>query len=182
MTYGMMKGQGGFSGHPKLEGGDGGYLGHPVMIQQFPAKSVAIPQDDIPKGIIKPVKKEDTTVMQVQSVIPKLIIKTVKKEANPMMQVEGDVSVMEAHVKKEANPMMQVDGDVSVMGARMNKKKNTTIEGDIPKFTIKPAKEEEKTVTQVEGAVSVMKVHDASNLEYCDCCSEDEFPPDHYDK
>ena len=79
MTYGMMKGQGGFSGHPKLEGGDEGYLGHPVMIQQFLAKSVAIPQDDIPKGIIKPVKKEDTTAMQVQSDIPKLIIKTVKK-------------------------------------------------------------------------------------------------------
>ena len=161
MTYGMMKGQGGFSGHPKLEGGDGGYLGHPVTIQQFPAKSVAIPQDDIPKGIIKPVKKEDTTAMQVQSDIPKLIIKT---------------------VKKEANPVMQVDGDVSVMGARVKKKKNTTIKGDIPKFTIKPVKEEEKTVTQVEGAVSVMKVRDASNLEYCDCCSEDEFPPDHYDK
>ena len=58
MTYGMTKGQGGFSGHPKLEGGDGGYLGHPVTIQQFPAKSVTIPQDDIPKGIIKPVKKK----------------------------------------------------------------------------------------------------------------------------
>ena len=58
MTYGMMKGQGGFSGHPKLEGMDGGYLGHPVTIQQFPAKSVTIPQDDIPKGIIKPVKNK----------------------------------------------------------------------------------------------------------------------------
>ena len=92
------------------------------------------------------------------------------------------MQVMEAHVKKEANPMMQVDGDVSVMGAHVKKKKNTTIEGDIPKFTIKPVKEEEKTVTQVEGAVSVMKVCDASNLEYCGCCSEDEFPPDHYDK
>ena len=77
---------------------------------------------------------------------------------------------------------MQVDGEVSMMGAHVKKKKNTTIEGDIPKFTIKPVKEEEKTITQVEGVVSVMKVRDASNLEYCDCCSEDEFPPDHYDK
>ena len=108
MTYGMTKGQGGFSGHPKLEGDDGGYLGHPVMIQQFPAKSVAIPQDDIPKGIIKPVKKEDTTAMQVQSDIPKLIIKTVKKEANPVMQVDGDVSVMGAHVKRKRTPRSKV--------------------------------------------------------------------------
>ena len=77
---------------------------------------------------------------------------------------------------------MQVEGDVSVMEAHVKKKKNTMIEGDIPKFTIKPVKEEEKTVTQVEGAVSVMKVHDASNSEYCDCCSDDEFPADHYDK
>ena len=52
MTYDMTKGQGGFSGHPKLEGGDGGYLGHPVAIQQFPAKSVAIPQDDIPSFLL----------------------------------------------------------------------------------------------------------------------------------
>ena len=99
--------------------------------------------------------------MQVQSDIPKLIIKTVKKEANPVMQVESDVSVMEAHVKK---------------------KKNTMIKGNIPKFTIKPVKEEEKTVIHFEGATSMMKVRDASNSEYCDCCSEDEFPPDHYDK
>ena len=103
------------------------------------------------------------------------------KKANPVMQVEGDVSVMEARVKK-TNPVMQVESDVSVMEARVKKKKNTTIEGDIPKFTIKPVKEEEKTVMQVEGAVSVMKVRDASNSEYCDCCSDDEFPPDHYDK
>ena len=78
--------------------------------------------------------------------------------------------------------MMQVESDVSVMEACVKKKKNTTIKGNIPKFTIKPVKEEEKTVTQVEGAMSVMKVCDASNSEYCDCCSEDEFPPDHYDK
>ena len=77
------------------------------------------------------------------------------------MQVEGNVSVMEVHVKKN----------------------NTMTEGDIPKITIKPVIEEDKTVTQVEdGAMSVMKVCDASNSEYCDCCSEDEFPPDHYEK
>ena len=77
---------------------------------------------------------------------------------------------------------MHVDSDVSVMEAHVKKRKISTIEDDIPKFTIKSVKEEEKTVTQVEGAVSVMKVRDASNLEYCDCCSEDEFPPDYYDK
>ena len=79
MTYDMTKGQGGFSCHPKLEGGDGVYLVHPVTIQQFPAKSVAIPKDDIPKVIIKPVKKENTTAMQFQSDIPKVIITPVKK-------------------------------------------------------------------------------------------------------
>ena len=87
----MMKGQGGFSGHPKLEGGDGVYLGHPVTIQQFPAKSVAIPQDDIPKVIIKPVKREDTTAMQVQSDIPKVIAKPVKREDTTAMQVQSDI-------------------------------------------------------------------------------------------
>ena len=74
MTYDMTKGQGGFSGHPKLEGGDGVYLGHPVTIQQFPAKSVAMQvQSDIPKVIAKPVKREDTTAMQVQSDILELL-------------------------------------------------------------------------------------------------------------
>ena len=34
MTYDMTKGQGGFSGHPKLEGGDGVYLGHTNLLSE----------------------------------------------------------------------------------------------------------------------------------------------------
>ena len=100
----MTKGQGGFSGHPKLEGCDGGYLGHPVTIQQLPAKSVTIPQDDIPKVIIKPVKKEDTTTMQVQSDIPKVIIKPIKKEDTTAMQVQSDIPKLIIKIVKKKKP------------------------------------------------------------------------------
>ena len=70
--------------------------------------------------------------MQVQSDIPKLIIKTVKKEANPVMQVDSDVSMMGARVKKKKNTTIK--GDIpkfTIKPVKEEEKTVTQVEGAV---------------------------------------------------